>query len=139
LTFNTTSTSLASHWSFPAKKTLQPNIIPKIIPHAYPTTMTFHPNPDSSLSSVEQGGLSLSSLQDFDKGNPQSIGFPTKESFPNVLNCCPVGITPSNWFCERFKTAKKFKFVKDMGISPFNWFHERSNHSKLFKLPSDNG
>ncbi|WVY89578.1 hypothetical protein V8G54_035092, partial [Vigna mungo] len=54
-------------------------------------------------------------------------------------NCPPLGNIPSNWFCERFKTARKFKFVKAKGISPFNWFHERSNHSKLLKLPSDIG
>ncbi|WVY90373.1 hypothetical protein V8G54_035887, partial [Vigna mungo] len=101
--------------------------------------MDFHPNPDSSLSSVEYGDFSLSSLQDFDKGIPHNIGFPTYELFSNVLNCPPLGIIPSNLFCERFKTARKFKFVKAMGISPFNWFHERSNHSKLLKLPNDIG
>ncbi|QHN78158.1 hypothetical protein HN873_067615 [Arachis hypogaea] len=59
--------------------------------------------------------------------------------FENVSNYFPLGIGPTNWFWERFKTSRKFRLVSSAGIFPSSIVEERSNDSRFVKFPKERG
>ncbi|KAI5432735.1 hypothetical protein KIW84_020149 [Lathyrus oleraceus] len=132
---------ITSHLGFPIKNMKYPRPIPNTNPHPYPIATGFHLNPSfsSSQSLLGEGGECCSGPHCFDNGNPHSSKFPSYDSFENVLNCFPLGISPTRWLLERFKTSRLLRFVNSEGIIPINIFEERSNHSKFVKFPMDCG
>ena len=116
--------------------------IPITNPHPYPIATGFHPNPNfPSLQKLllSEGGECCSGPHFFDKGNPHNPKFPTYESFENVSNCFPRGISPTRWLLERSKTSRKPKLVNFVGITSVSIFDERSSHSKFVKFPMNSG
>ena len=96
---------------------MYPSATPIIVLLAHPASTVSNPN---AITDSEYRSSSAGEASEFShflgKGSPHNPGFPTNESFVNVLNCVACGITPVR-LLRRLIFAAEQRILKASTIS----------------------